>query len=691
MPNVRSEYAIGLKDELTGPLGRMTSGLDKFKVAVAALGAIGVAGSIASVTSRIKSAVDLADGLSKAAQRAGVTVESFSALDYAASLADVSTESLQGALQKLARTMAQAAAGGRTQAAAFNAIGVEIKGADGALRGADDVIADIAVAFAKLPEGATKTALAMQLFGRAGAELIPLLNGNADGFKAVTAEAKQFGVVVSSQLAQASENLNDNFTRLEKAASALGITLASDIVPGLANLTTEFVKNYSEASGLLRVFDALGTSIAGLARGSDQQRLGQLLADEIELEKKIADVQAAFDRGDTGKLVAVVRLKLLRDELARTKAEAEGLKAVLPPEQQGQGRTTPASTGPTAEEKAREAARVQAALDDAQAATKRQAERDKLAKAEDDYLAKLRQQLAIEGESTELAKVKADIQFGAAAKFGPAAQAEAQSLAEQLDVLKESAEVHQALAGYVKERAQLEDQATKQLADHRQAVIDSLQTPLEKYIERIKELQSLDLNGETLQRGIKAARLELEDAQSKASGLSDAVHDLGLTFTSAFEDAIVSGNSLSSVLKGLASDIARILVRKSVTEPLAGLLSGSDGNPGFLQQLAGGFGTFIGGLFGGGKAAGGAVSAGKYYMVGENGPELFAPGRSGSIIPGAEGGGWNLTVINNTPAPVTQRQTGRRSLEVTVGDLLAGNVASGRGGAFGLRPALAGR
>jgi hypothetical protein len=44
-------------------------------------------------------------------------------------------------------------------------------------------------------------------------------------------------------------------------------------------------------------------------------------------------------------------------------------------------------------------------------------------------------------------------------------------------------------------------------------------------------------------------------------------------------------------------------------------------------------GGAIGGLFGGGKATGGDVFAGKFYLTGENGPELFAPGRSGTIIP----------------------------------------------------------
>lgn len=106
--------------------------------------------------------------------------------------------------------------------------------------------------------------------------------------------------------------------------------------------------------------------------------------------------------------------------------------------------------------------------------------------------------------------------------------------------------------------------------------------------------------------------------------------ELGLSFSSAFEDAIVGGKGLSSVIKGLGDDILRITIRKSITEPLGGFFSSA-----------------VGGLFGGLKAEGGPVSAGVPYIVGERGPEWFVPGQSGGIIPNsAKGGGSQPIVIN---------------------------------------------
>jgi phage-related minor tail protein len=113
--------------------------------------------------------------------------------------------------------------------------------------------------------------------------------------------------------------------------------------------------------------------------------------------------------------------------------------------------------------------------------------------------------------------------------------------------------------------------------------------------------------------------------------------DLGLTFSSAFEDAVVGGKKFSDVLKGLEQDIARIIIRKSVTEPLGNAISG------IFSGIN--WGSIFG--FGGGKATGGAVSAGTAYLVGEKGPELFVPNTSGGIVPNHALGGGNVQIVQH--------------------------------------------
>jgi hypothetical protein len=103
--------------------------------------------------------------------------------------------------------------------------------------------------------------------------------------------------------------------------------------------------------------------------------------------------------------------------------------------------------------------------------------------------------------------------------------------------------------------------------------------------------------------------------------------DLGFTFESAFENAIIEGNNLRSVMQGLIDDILRIAIRTTITQPLGNF-----------------FGGLFGGIFGGGRQHGGPVSPGQAFLVGEAGPELFVPNTSGRIVPqGAGGHTFNFT------------------------------------------------
>ena len=116
----------------------------------------------------------------------------------------------------------------------------------------------------------------------------------------------------------------------------------------------------------------------------------------------------------------------------------------------------------------------------------------------------------------------------------------------------------------------------------------------------------------------------LGDATAEVDTLAQ---DLGLTFSSAFEDAIVSGKEFSDVLRGLEQDILRLVTRKLVTEPLAksitDLIGGATGG-------SSPFASLFASLFG--RASGGSVTGGYPYLVGEKGPEIFVPQSSGRIV-----------------------------------------------------------
>ena len=142
--------------------------------------------------------------------------------------------------------------------------------------------------------------------------------------------------------------------------------------------------------------------------------------------------------------------------------------------------------------------------------------------------------------------------------------------------------------------------------------------------------------------------------------------DAGQILATGFEDAILSGQKLSEVLRAIGQDLVRLVFSNMVTQPLAK-----------------GIGTFLSGM----RAEGGPVNAGGAYMVGEKGPELFVPSSSGSIVPngamGSSGGGsGGVTVNYNIAAGVSRAELvpileqERRRLKAEIPDMVR------RGGSY---------
>lgn len=172
--------------------------------------------------------------------------------------------------------------------------------------------------------------------------------------------------------------------------------------------------------------------------------------------------------------------------------------------------------------------------------------------------------------------------------------------------------------------AQAGEQAVKRQADEVERLVQQWTDTLDPIARYQRALDAINSNGaltpEQQQLGRDATIKSLVDSLNKAKDATketdDVARDLGLTFSSAFEDAILNGESLRDVLKGIAQDVAKIFIRKTVTEPAAGLFSGA------ASGLLSGLGSLFTGGAGGdelnpyaglaGKAAGsfGGVAAG---------------------------------------------------------------------------------
>jgi len=228
-------------------------------------GALGLAFSVDKFVEMGRASIELGDQLNKMSQKIGVSVENLSALRAQAQLSDVGLEDFGASMAKLARTATEAAAGSKQQAAAFQSMGVSVTDVTGRMRPMQQILQDVAGKFAGYADSASKTALAQQLFGKSGAQLIPLLNELGEkGFAEVVKQAEAYNQVIGGEQAKQSEEFKDNLTKLEQAASGFANAVMKELLPSLVSLTGDMDeaaktndRYSSSASGVVTIIKAM--------------------------------------------------------------------------------------------------------------------------------------------------------------------------------------------------------------------------------------------------------------------------------------------------------------------------------------------------------------------------------------------------------------------------------------------------
>ena len=543
-----ASIVISAQDKFSAVFGQATAGLGKLQQSATALssvlGGIAAGGFVGSLGAMVRSTVNLADELNKLSQRTGITVESLSAIQNAAELADVTTEEFTGGIRKLNLALIEAQDNTSKTAQIFKALGVDTtKGAEVALRG-------ISEAFNKLPDGATKAAVATEIFGRAGEKLIPLLNGGAAALDQARAAAERYGTLISGKLAADAEAFNDNLTKLGQSSRSLGVSFANTLLPGLVSISDNLVRARERGELLLQVLREVGKLYFATVGGIEQAvigREGPFGRSAAANFANIVDSENGVDRRPNVASGAIGRA-FVGPELPAGRAPdpAALLRALAPPRAAGAGAR--ASGGLSLDELMAQAAARRIALQDANESAFN-ADADRQQQALLDFYADLAlaQQLRI-----ELAEQEGE-------RAAESLQREAEAIKDRLDPTRE----------YIRALERVAELQERGLLNDREAIAET---------NRLAE--ALKNNGKAAQESDRVAR------------------DIGLTFTSAFEAAIGGSKSFRDILKGLESDLLKLGTRKLITEPLfdgiQGLLGGMMGGAG--GGAASGIGSFLSGL-----------------------------------------------------------------------------------------------
>lgn len=233
------------------------------------IGKLSFLGALGGLGVLLKESIDTADELNKLSQKVGVSVEALSTMRYAAELADVPLETLQSSLAKLNRNAYEAMTGTGQAAKAFFTLGINVTETNGKVKDTDKILLEIAKKFSTMPDGVEKSALAMQLLGRYGYEIIPFLNQGAEGISKLQQEARKLGQEISTDTAQKAEAFNDNVKALEVSFRGAANEIMTSLMPTLTGLGN-FVKNDvapivvnvgESLSKWGKVFDYLGVQV----------------------------------------------------------------------------------------------------------------------------------------------------------------------------------------------------------------------------------------------------------------------------------------------------------------------------------------------------------------------------------------------------------------------------------------------
>jgi len=227
---------IGL-DVDKGSFASADTALGRAKSALEALGRAAVSVGVDLAKSTL-AFIDTTGQINDAAASAQVATDAFQELAYAASLSDVNAEKLGVGLKSLNSLLSEAQRYGSEASKEFARLGIRTRDASGHVRSADDVLGSIADKMAKLPEGPRRAALSLKLLGKAGADLVPILQGGAAALAEARQEARDLGLVIDSDTIKAGDDLGDSMTKLQAVGKSLGATFGREVLPYLQELAS---------------------------------------------------------------------------------------------------------------------------------------------------------------------------------------------------------------------------------------------------------------------------------------------------------------------------------------------------------------------------------------------------------------------------------------------------------------------
>ena len=245
--NADTEEALSRVKEFFGEFGRSASELSGIGELIGGIGAaIAAAFTVESMVEFTREAINTAEQLGKLAQQTGLSVKMLDALRKTAAQLGIPFEELKTSLGIFSDKVWTAASMGGLSAKVFYDLKIKLLDVNGGLKPVSALLSEVAEKFRELPDGPRKTATAMELFGRAGRELIPILNEGAAGLERMSHED---GGITEKMVKQATE-FNRSMRQLKEVFEEIWIGVAGKLLPYLNQVTSSIKEAVESGKGL---------------------------------------------------------------------------------------------------------------------------------------------------------------------------------------------------------------------------------------------------------------------------------------------------------------------------------------------------------------------------------------------------------------------------------------------------------
>ena len=279
------------------------------------------AGTVLAIRQTInfaKEIATLANDIDRNSKMLNMSTDAYQRWVYVAKMSDISQEEFSMGMKFLSRNMDDASRGAGTAVKWFQAMGISVKDAAGNLRPFDAVMLDIAAKFSAWEDGPRKIAAALDIFGRSGERLIPMMNSGRDSINEMGRAAKiasKDAIEAGVRAEKAFKDMADNakIFKLELAPIAL---LIANILDGFVNVA-RYIKEFPWTKGFafgpgIGPVDFIPSHEVGEAGKSKkaqpplpprtdieikaESELIRLLLKQVEVEKQIADFNFDYTR-----------------------------------------------------------------------------------------------------------------------------------------------------------------------------------------------------------------------------------------------------------------------------------------------------------------------------------------------------------------------------------------------------------